>query len=93
MPVAAPLVLELHRRRWRVSEGGRRKRICRLFREYTAVDGRSLPMLLRRSHRSSGEEDEPCGRGARFDFAEHSTYPFIERFKSLKEAIAKFVRI
>ena len=27
------------------------------------------------------------------DFAEHSTYPFIERFKSLKEAIAKFGRI
>jgi 4-hydroxy-4-methyl-2-oxoglutarate aldolase len=27
------------------------------------------------------------------DFAEHSTYPFIERFKSLKEAVAKFGRI
>ena len=27
------------------------------------------------------------------DFAEHSTYPFIERFKSLREAIAKFGRI
>jgi regulator of RNase E activity RraA len=27
------------------------------------------------------------------DFAEHSMYPFIERFKSLKEAIAKFGRI
>ncbi len=27
------------------------------------------------------------------DFTEHSTYPFIERFKSLKEAVAKFGRI
>jgi 4-hydroxy-4-methyl-2-oxoglutarate aldolase len=27
------------------------------------------------------------------DFSEHSTYPFIERFKSLKDAIAKFGRI
>jgi 4-hydroxy-4-methyl-2-oxoglutarate aldolase len=27
------------------------------------------------------------------DYAEHSTYPFIERFKSLKEAVAKFGRI
>ncbi len=27
------------------------------------------------------------------DFTEHSMYPFIERFKSLKEAIAKFGRI
>jgi 4-hydroxy-4-methyl-2-oxoglutarate aldolase len=27
------------------------------------------------------------------DFSEHSMYPFIERFKSLKEAIAKFGRI
>jgi len=27
------------------------------------------------------------------DNAEHSTYPFIERFKSLKEAVAKFGRI
>jgi 4-hydroxy-4-methyl-2-oxoglutarate aldolase len=27
------------------------------------------------------------------DFSEHSTYPFIERLKSLKEAIAKFGRI
>ena len=27
------------------------------------------------------------------DFAEHSMYPFIERFKSLKEAVAKFGRI
>jgi 4-hydroxy-4-methyl-2-oxoglutarate aldolase len=27
------------------------------------------------------------------DFAEHSTYPFIERFKSLKEAVSKFGRI
>jgi 4-hydroxy-4-methyl-2-oxoglutarate aldolase len=27
------------------------------------------------------------------DYTEHSTYPFIERFKSLKEAIAKFGRI
>ena len=27
------------------------------------------------------------------DFSEHSTYPFIERFKSLKEAVAKFGRI
>jgi 4-hydroxy-4-methyl-2-oxoglutarate aldolase len=27
------------------------------------------------------------------DFSEHSTYPFIERFKSLKEAIAKFGRL
>ncbi len=27
------------------------------------------------------------------DFAEHSMYPFIERFRSLKEAVAKFGRI
>jgi regulator of RNase E activity RraA len=27
------------------------------------------------------------------DFTEHSTYPFIERFKSLKEAVSKFGRI
>ncbi len=27
------------------------------------------------------------------DFAEHSTYPFIERYKSLKEAVAKFGRL
>lgn len=27
------------------------------------------------------------------DFTEHSTYPFIERFKSLKEAVAKFGRL
>lgn len=27
------------------------------------------------------------------DYAEHSTYPFIERFKSLKEAVAKFGRL
>jgi 4-hydroxy-4-methyl-2-oxoglutarate aldolase len=27
------------------------------------------------------------------DYSEHSTYPFIEKFKSLKEAIAKFGRI
>ena len=27
------------------------------------------------------------------DFSEHSTYPFIERFKSLKEAVAKFGRL
>jgi 4-hydroxy-4-methyl-2-oxoglutarate aldolase len=27
------------------------------------------------------------------DFAEHSTYPFIERFKSLKQAVAKFGRL
>jgi 4-hydroxy-4-methyl-2-oxoglutarate aldolase len=36
---------------------------------------------------------EVLKKAQELDFAEHSTYPFIERFKSLKEAIAKFGRI
>jgi len=36
---------------------------------------------------------EVLKKAQELDFAEHSTYPFIERFKSLKEAIARFGRI
>ena len=36
---------------------------------------------------------EVLKKAQELDFIEHSTYPFIERFKSLKEAIAKFGRI
>jgi len=36
---------------------------------------------------------EVLKKAQELDYAEHSTYPFIERFKSLKEAIAKFGRI
>jgi 4-hydroxy-4-methyl-2-oxoglutarate aldolase len=36
---------------------------------------------------------EVLKKAQELDFSEHSTYPFIERFKSLKEAIAKFGRI
>ena len=32
-------------------------------------------------------------KAQQLDFTEHSTYPFIEQFKSLKEAVAKFGRI
>ena len=37
--------------------------------------------------------EEILKKAQELDFAEHSTYPFIERFKSLKEAVAKFGRI
>lgn len=40
-----------------------------------------------------GKAAEVLKKAQELDFAEHSTYPFIERFKSLKEAIAKFGRI
>lgn len=36
---------------------------------------------------------EVLKKAQELDFTEHSTYPFIERFKSLKEAVAKFGRI
>jgi 4-hydroxy-4-methyl-2-oxoglutarate aldolase len=36
---------------------------------------------------------EVLKKAQELDFTEHSMYPFIERFKSLKEAIAKFGRI
>jgi regulator of RNase E activity RraA len=41
----------------------------------------------------SDKAAEVLKKAQELDFAEHSTYPFIERFKSLKEAIAKFGRI
>jgi regulator of RNase E activity RraA len=37
--------------------------------------------------------EEILKRAQELDFQEHSTYPFIERFKSLKEAVAKFGRL
>ena len=36
---------------------------------------------------------EVLKKAQEFDFTEHSMYPFIERFKSLTEAIAKFGRL
>jgi 4-hydroxy-4-methyl-2-oxoglutarate aldolase len=37
--------------------------------------------------------DEILKKAQELDFKEHSTYPFIEQFKSLKEAVAKFGRL
>ncbi len=37
--------------------------------------------------------EEVLKKAQELDFREHSTYPFIERFKSLKEAVAKFGRL
>lgn len=37
--------------------------------------------------------EEILKKAQELDFREHSTYPFIEQFKSLKEAVAKFGRL
>ncbi len=37
--------------------------------------------------------EEILKKAQELDFTEHSTYPFIERYRSLKEAVAKFGRI
>jgi 4-hydroxy-4-methyl-2-oxoglutarate aldolase len=37
--------------------------------------------------------EEVLKKAQELDFKEHSTYPFIEQFKSLKEAVAKFGRL
>ena len=37
--------------------------------------------------------EEILKRARELDFKEHSMYPFIEQFRSLKEAVAKFGRL